>query len=59
LAEQDMLNFIIQKLDELSIRNEKICFEITEAAAISNQGTADSLYPHSKSWIVGLPWMTL
>ena len=40
LAEQDMLNFIIKKLDDPGIENEKVCFEITETAAISNLGTA-------------------
>lgn len=36
LAEQDLLDLIIKRLDETGIEGEKICFEITETAAISN-----------------------
>jgi diguanylate cyclase (GGDEF)-like protein/PAS domain S-box-containing protein len=36
LAEQDLLDLIIKRLDETGIKGEKICFEITETAAISN-----------------------
>ena len=36
LAEQDLLDLIIKRLDETDIVGEKICFEITETAAISN-----------------------
>jgi len=36
LAEQDLLDLIIKRFDETGISGEKICFEITETAAISN-----------------------
>lgn len=40
LADQDMLDFIIKELEKADIENKKICFEITETAAISNIMTA-------------------
>ena len=40
LTEPDMLEFIIEQLDNSKIDGEKICFEITETAAISNLSTA-------------------
>ncbi len=40
LTEPDMLEFIIEQLDNSKINGEKICFEITETAAISNLSTA-------------------
>jgi len=36
LADDNILNFIITQLDKTSIDGSKICFEITETAAISN-----------------------
>jgi len=39
---EDLLNFIIQQLDEYNIPGNKICFEITETAAISNLTSAAS-----------------
>jgi diguanylate cyclase (GGDEF)-like protein/PAS domain S-box-containing protein len=40
LGEALILDFIITQLDESGIDGEKICFEITETAAISNLSTA-------------------
>jgi diguanylate cyclase (GGDEF)-like protein len=40
LTEPDMLEFIIEKLDNSKIDGTKVCFEITETAAISNLSTA-------------------
>jgi diguanylate cyclase (GGDEF)-like protein/PAS domain S-box-containing protein len=40
MADQNILDFIITQLDKSGIENEKICFEITETAAISNLMTA-------------------
>jgi diguanylate cyclase (GGDEF)-like protein/PAS domain S-box-containing protein len=40
LTEQGVLGFIIAQLNETGIKAEKICFEITETAAISNLSTA-------------------
>jgi len=40
LTEQSVLSFIITQLNETGIKAEKICFEITETAAISNLSTA-------------------
>lgn len=36
LSSPEVLNFIINKIDETAIDGEKICFEITETAAITN-----------------------
>jgi diguanylate cyclase (GGDEF)-like protein len=36
LTEPNMLDFIITQLDKFGVAGEKICFEITETAAISN-----------------------
>ena len=40
LSSTDMLNYIVTKMDELNVPAEKICFEITETAAISHLSTA-------------------
>jgi len=40
LTEDNVLDFIITQLDECGIEGNKICFEITETAAISNLSTA-------------------
>tara|TARA_R110000782_G_scaffold166829_1_gene258768 strand:+ start:43 stop:1689 length:1647 start_codon:yes stop_codon:yes gene_type:complete len=40
MAEADFLNFVISQFDESGIDGAKICFEITETAAISNLNTA-------------------
>jgi EAL domain-containing protein (putative c-di-GMP-specific phosphodiesterase class I) len=40
LTDPDILNFIITQLDESGVPGEKICFEVTETAAISNLSTA-------------------
>jgi len=40
LTENNVLDFIIMQLDESGIDGTKICFEITETAAISNLSTA-------------------
>jgi diguanylate cyclase (GGDEF)-like protein/PAS domain S-box-containing protein len=40
LAEQNVLDLIIKQLDKTGIDGEKVCFEITETAAISNLGKA-------------------
>jgi diguanylate cyclase (GGDEF)-like protein/PAS domain S-box-containing protein len=40
LTKRDFLDFIISELDKSGIQGEKICFEITETAAISNLSTA-------------------
>ena len=40
LTKHDSLDFIISQLDAYGIEGEKICFEITETAAISNLSTA-------------------
>jgi len=42
LGNEDLQNFIIQQLDEYSIPANKICFEITETAAISKLTSATS-----------------
>ncbi len=40
LTQASMLDFIISRLDSSGIEGEKICFEITETAAIANLSTA-------------------
>ncbi|MBL1142618.1 MAG: EAL domain-containing protein [Proteobacteria bacterium] len=40
ISNSDVLDFIIYKLDEYKIDRKKICFEITETAAISNLNMA-------------------
>ncbi|MEQ1528839.1 MAG: EAL domain-containing protein [Methylococcales bacterium] len=40
LSDETMLNFILQELDKWSIPKHKICFEITETAAITNLAMA-------------------
>jgi len=40
LTKQDFLDFVISELDKSGIEGNKICFEITETAAISNLSTA-------------------
>lgn len=40
LTNPDFLKFIISQLDKSGIDGEKICFEITETAAIANMSTA-------------------
>ncbi|GEM_PF-928808 len=40
LAEQDFLDFVLTTMDKSTIDAEKICFEITETAAIANLGIA-------------------
>jgi len=40
LADKDFFNFVIDQFDESNISGEKICFEITETAAIANLTTA-------------------
>jgi len=40
LADQNILDLIIRRLNETDMKNEKVCFEITETAAISNLNTA-------------------
>jgi diguanylate cyclase (GGDEF)-like protein len=40
LTDPDILDFVISQLDESGVRGEKICFEITETAAISNLSMA-------------------
>lgn len=40
ITENDFLDFIIAQLDESGIEGKKICFEITETAAISNLSLA-------------------
>jgi len=41
LADEEFLEFIIQTLDKTQIPPEKICFEITETAAIENLNNAN------------------
>ncbi|MFT7461340.1 MAG: EAL domain-containing protein (putative c-di-GMP-specific phosphodiesterase class I), partial [Planctomycetota bacterium] len=41
LAEQEMLDFIIEKLQAHDIKAEQVCFEITETAAIANLSMAN------------------
>jgi diguanylate cyclase (GGDEF)-like protein/PAS domain S-box-containing protein len=40
LTESSFLDFVIDELTKSNIRNEKICFEITETAAITNMNLA-------------------
>ena len=40
ITDNDFLGFIMTQLNESGIQGEKICFEITETAAISNLSTA-------------------
>lgn len=40
LGEQEMLRFVCQQFEEMNIPPEKICFEVTETAAISNLSSA-------------------
>ncbi len=42
LTEDGFLDFIINKFDETGMRPEKICFEITETAAIANLSMASN-----------------
>ncbi len=41
LTDPEILDFIITQLDDSGVQGEKICFEITETAAISNLMRAD------------------
>ncbi len=41
LADADFLNFVVEQFHDHEIDGEKICFEITETAAISNLSKAD------------------
>jgi diguanylate cyclase (GGDEF)-like protein len=36
LGDDDFLEFLVSKLSEVKLRNEKICFEVTETSAIEN-----------------------
>ena len=40
ITENEFLNFVIDQLDKVGLPGEKICFEITETAAISNLSKA-------------------
>ena len=41
LMDKSFLNFVISQLDDSGIEGDKICFEITETAAISNLNAAE------------------
>ncbi len=43
LADEALLYFVIAQLQETGIQGEKICFEITETAAITHLGKAEQL----------------
>ena len=49
ITDDNFLNFIITQLDESRIKANKICFEITETAAISNLHTAAKFISTLKS----------
>ena len=48
LADQNVLNFLKNQLDSTGIDGRKICFEITETAAISNIGMVTKLISELK-----------
>ncbi len=50
LSEQDFLTFITRQLDNTHVPPEKLCFEITETAAIANLAAATRFIRVLKEW---------
>lgn len=50
LTTPDVLDFVVTQLDESGIQGDKICFEITETAAISNLNSAINFISTLKKW---------
>jgi len=50
VADEEFLQFVIAKFDETSVPAEKLCFEITETAAIRNLTSATRFITALKGW---------
>jgi len=50
IADEDFLQFVISSLDGTDVPAEKLCFEITETAAISNLVSATRFITALKGW---------
>ncbi len=50
LSEEDFLTFITRQLDDTQVPPEKLCFEITETAAIANLAAATRFIRVLKEW---------
>jgi len=50
IADEDFLQFVISSLDGTNVPAEKLCFEITETAAISNLVSATRFITALKGW---------
>ncbi|GJM04669.1 MAG: hypothetical protein DHS20C09_06600 [marine bacterium B5-7] len=50
LTDETFLDFVITQLQNLNINSTKICFEITETAAISNLANADNFISELKKY---------
>jgi diguanylate cyclase (GGDEF)-like protein/PAS domain S-box-containing protein len=50
ITDNDFLNFMVKQLEKMKVPGEKICFEITETAAISNLSEAISFISAMKEF---------
>ena len=50
LADEEFLQFVISRLDDSNVLAEKLCFEITETAAITNLPCATRFITALKGW---------
>lgn len=50
IADEDFLQFVISRLDGTNVPAEKLCFEITETAAITNLVSATRFITALKGW---------
>jgi diguanylate cyclase (GGDEF)-like protein/PAS domain S-box-containing protein len=50
IADEEFLQFVISSLDETDVPAEKLCFEITETAAITNLVSATRFITALKGW---------
>ena len=56
LADQGFLRFVIDELQRKNIPAEKLCFEITETAAIANLSSANPLHTNpGRAWLLVCP----